>query len=48
VSVTAGFEHATGLFVNVVPPEIAAAALRDTTADRQPDGTTALPGQRRQ
>ena len=48
VSVTAGFEHATGLFVNVVPPEIAAAALRDATADRQSDSTTAHPGQRRQ
>ena len=31
VSVTAGFEHATGVFVNVVPPEVAAAALRDAS-----------------
>jgi UDPglucose--hexose-1-phosphate uridylyltransferase len=29
LTVTAGFERGTGLFVNVVPPERAATALRD-------------------
>ncbi len=29
VSVVAGFEHSTGVFVNVVPPEVAAGALRE-------------------
>lgn len=28
LTVTAGFEQATGVFINVVPPEVAAAALR--------------------
>jgi UDPglucose--hexose-1-phosphate uridylyltransferase len=32
LTVTAGFERGTGLFVNVVPPEHAAAALRDQPA----------------
>ena len=29
LTVTAGFERGTGLFVNIVPPELAATALRD-------------------
>jgi galactose-1-phosphate uridylyltransferase len=32
LTVTAGFERGTGLFVNVVPPEHAATALRDEPA----------------
>ena len=31
LTVTAGFERGTGLYVNIVPPEQAAAALRETT-----------------
>jgi len=36
VTVTAGFERATGVFVNVMPPEIAAAALRECTVGPSP------------
>jgi UDPglucose--hexose-1-phosphate uridylyltransferase len=32
LTVTAGFERGTGLFVNIVPPELAATALRDEPA----------------
>jgi UDPglucose--hexose-1-phosphate uridylyltransferase len=33
VTVTAGFERGTGLFVNIVPPEQAATALREAVAE---------------
>ena len=32
LTVTAGFERGTGLFVNIVPPENAATALRELAA----------------
>jgi UDPglucose--hexose-1-phosphate uridylyltransferase len=31
LSVIAGFERGTGLYVNIVPPELAAGALREHT-----------------